>query len=216
MNIHAHVRRASIAIGLAALALPFTLVSPADAVTVTTRRSATVEWLQVGPIPRVAGNVHVGRVQAWVPAGERVVESLYGEMFDYTCPAGYLPEGLWIEALPQLDANCSIEDNLIIETGDLNLNVDGKLHRARLVGSLGYIHGLAVGDPGSFAVNLRWDAPGEKTVVRERIFDRPRIFLVTTTRDASVTGTIGSEAIGIGDQISSGVVQRFKEINRSA
>jgi hypothetical protein len=214
MKTQAHARRISIAVGLAALAVPFTLVSSAHADTVTIRRSATVEWIQEGPIPGVAGNVHVGRVQAWVPAGERVVESLYGEMFDYTCPAGYLPDGLWLEALPQLDAACTIEDNLIIETGDLDLNVDGKLHRARLVGSLGYIHGLAVGDPGSFAVDLRWDAPGDKTVVRDVIFTRPRTILVTTTRDASVTGTIGSEEIGTGDQISSGVVERYKEIQR--
>jgi hypothetical protein len=135
MTIRAQIRLASIAIGLAALALPFILVSPADAVTITIRRSATVEWLQVGPIPGVAGNVHVGRVQAWVLADERVPETVYGEMFDYTCPAGYLPDGLWIDAISQLDANCTPEDNLIIETGDLNLNVDGKLHRARLVGS---------------------------------------------------------------------------------
>lgn len=214
MTVLAHARRATVAIGAAALVMATATAEPAFADTTTIQRSATVEWLQQGPIDGVGGNVHVGRVQAWVPAGERTVSSVYGEMFDYTCPAGFLPDGLWLDALVQLDATCAIQDNLIIETGDLDLHVTGKLHTARLVGDLGYIHGLAVGDPGVFDVDLLWDAPGDKTVTREVFSTQPRTILVTTTREASVTGTIGSESVGTGVQATSGVVERYKMIQR--
>ena len=198
----------------AVVALAVTMVQPASADTWTRQRSATVEWLQVGAVNGVDGNVHAGRVQATVPVGSRTPSFLYGEMLDYTCPDGYLPDGLWLDAIAQMDANCTLADNLIIETGDLQLKVDGQLHTARLVGDLGYIHGYAVGAPGTFAVDLRWDAPGAKTVTREVWQVSPRVIRVTTSRDASVTGTIDSDEIGSGVQISRGVVERYKFVER--
>lgn len=190
--------------------------SPASgaATTSTVQRTATAEWLKLGTIPEAAGNVHVGRVQAWLTPGLHTVDSVYGETLDYTCPDGYAPTGLWLDAIPQLDANCTLEDNLIMESGDLVLSVQGDLHQGRLVGDLDYIHGYAVGDPGSFAVDLRWDAPGGKDVVREKIGSRPAVFLVTTTRDASVNGTIGTATVGPVDQTSAGVLQRVKTVRR--
>lgn len=207
------LRRMLIPLGLATLALTTSLAAPAYADTVTTQRSATVEWLQTGQISGVGGNVHVGRVQFWVPAGSQTPVSLYGEMFDYSCPAGFLPDGLWLDAISQLDATCDIKDNLIIESGDVTLNVGGKLHRAHLVGELVFINTFVVGS-GSLAVDLRWTAPGSKTVTRQLISPHPRTILVTTTRTGSVVGTIGTATIGVGDQASSGVVERDKTIQR--
>lgn len=209
-----YLRRLLIPIGLATLALTTSLAAPAYADTVTIQRSATVEWLQTGQISGVGGNVHVGRVQFWIPATSPTPVTLYGEMFDYTCPAGFLPDGLWLDAIAQLDAACDIQDNLIIDSGDLTLNVDGKLHRAHLVGELEYINTYEVGS-GSFAVDLRWAAPGSKTVTRQLLSPDPRTILITTTRTASVVGTIGSAAIGVGDQASTGVVERYKTIQHS-
>jgi hypothetical protein len=208
------LRRMFIPIGLAAVVLTTSLAVPAYADTVTTQRSATVEWLQTGQISGVGGNVHVGRVQFSVPAASPTPVTLYGEMFDYTCPAGYLPDGLWLDAIAQLDANCDIQDNLIIQSGDLTLNVGGKLHSAHLVGEMDFINTFVVGS-GSFAVNLRWAAPGDKTVTRSLISPHPRTVLVQTTRTGSVVGTIGSATIGVGDQASSGVIERDTTIQHS-
>lgn len=208
------LRRTLIPIGLATVALTTALAAPAYADTVTTQRSATVEWLQTGEIIGVGGNVHVGRVQFWVPEESPTPVSLYGEMFDYSCPAGFLPDGLWLDAISQLDAACDIQDNLIIDSGDVTLSVGGKLHRAHLVGELQFINTFVVGS-GSLAVDLRWAAPGSKTVTRQLVSPHPRTILVTTTRTGSVVGTIGSATIGVGDQASSGVVERDKTIQRS-
>jgi hypothetical protein len=208
-----YLRRVLIPIGLASVALATSLAAPAYADTTTTQRSATVEWLQQGQIDGVGGNVHVGRVQFWAPAGEQTPVTLYGEMFDYTCPTGFLPDGLWQDAITQLDANCVAEDNLIIQTGDVTLNVEGKLHHARLVGEVDYINTFVVGS-GSLAVDLRWNAPGSKTVTRDLISPRPRTIVVTTARSGSVVGTIGSATIGVGENASSGVLARYKTIQR--
>jgi hypothetical protein len=142
------------------------------------------------------------------------VESVYGESLDYTCPAGFVPDGLWLDAIAQLDASCTLEDNLIMETGELRLHVQGQLHKARLTGALGYIHGYAVGDPGTIPLDLTWDAPGGKDVVRQQVGSRPNAFQITTTRQATVSGTIGSGPVGPADQTSAGVVQRIKTVQR--
>ncbi len=80
---------------------------------------------------------------------------MYSEILDYTCPEGYLPTGVSLEAMPQLDANCVYEDDLIVETGDLALTIDGKLHSARMAGTINYIHTVPTGPAGSLPVDLR-------------------------------------------------------------
>lgn len=205
------LRRVLIPAGLAALVVTTSLAAPAYADTVTTQRGATVEWLQTGSIGGVGGNVHVGRVQLSAPAGG---VTLYGEMFDYSCPPGFLPTGLWLDAIPQLDATCTIQDNLIIETGDVTLNVGANLHSAHLVGELNFINTFVVGS-GSLAVNLRWSAPGGRTVTRQLVSPHPRTILVTTTRTGSVVGKIGTATIGVGDQTSSGVIERDRTSQHS-
>jgi hypothetical protein len=212
MTVRTHLRRA--ALTGAAVVVVLATGQAAHADTISVRRSATVEWLQLGSVPQAAGNVHVGRVQAWVPSGTQQVESVYGESFDYTCPAGFVPDGLWLDAIAQLDASCTLEDNLIMETGELRLHVQGQLHKARLTGALGYIHGYAVGDPGTIPLDLTWDAPGGKDVVRQQVGSRPNAFEITTTRQATVSGTIGSGPVGPADQTSAGVLQRIKTVQR--
>jgi hypothetical protein len=208
-----HVRRAAVAAALALAVLGATGPA-AHADTVTKQRSVVAEWMQLGAVPQAAGNVHVGRVQVWGTPGSHEVDSLYGETLDYTCPSGFVPDGLWLDAIAELDATCTLEDNLIIESGDLDLRVQGTLRSARLTGALGYIHGYAVGSPGSLPVDLRWDAPGTKTVDRQVVGTRPRTIVVTTTREASVTGTVGTTAVGPGDGTSAGEVMRIKTIQR--
>jgi hypothetical protein len=115
--------------------------------------------------------------------------------------------------MPQLDANCVYEDDLVMETGALALKIDGKLHSARMVGTINYIHTVAPGADGSFAVDLRWIAPGEKTVTRV-VSPANHLVDVTTTREASVVGTFGTEHIGSGTQISAGQTIRYKHIVR--
>lgn len=202
------------AAGAIAIVLASGVGTPASAATVTIDRSVVVEWIQRGPLPGVGGNVHVGRFQASVHAGEHTASSIYGEMFDYMCPQGYLPSGLWLDALPQLDANCAIRDNLIIETADLTLRVDAKLATARAMGSIDYIHGLAAGSPGSLTVDLRWSGLGGQTVTRDVVGRNPRIVDVTGTREAAVVGAIGTEHIGNGVQKSDGQLLRLKRIVR--
>jgi hypothetical protein len=200
-------RAAAVTVGAAVLTLASGLGSSASADTVTRDRSVTVFWIQQGPIPGVQGNVHLGSLQATRQSPIFV----YGEILDYTCAAGYLPTGLSIDALLQLQDNCVYEDDLVMETGDVALTIDGKLHSARMVGTLKYIHTVAPGADGSFAVDLRWIAPGEKTV--DRVVSRPNHRVDTTiTREASVVGTFGTEQIGSGTQISAGQTIRYKSI----
>ena len=202
-------RMAAVAAGTAILALASGPGSAAWADTVTRDRSVTVFWIQQGDILGVQGNVHLGGLQATKQSPIFV----YGEILDYTCPEGYLPTGLSLDAMAQLDANCVYEDDLVIETGDIALNIDGKLHSARMVGTLDYIHTVAPGADGSFSVDLRWSAPGEKTVTR--VVSRPNHLVeATTTREARIVGTFGTEQIGSGTQISAGQIIRYKTIFR--
>ena len=202
-------RAAAVTVVAAVLTLASGLGSSAWADTITRDRSVTVFWIQQGPIPGVQGNVHLGGLQATKQSPIFV----YGEILDYTCPTGYLPTGLSLDAMTQLDANCVYEDDLVMETGDLALSIDGKLHSARMVGTLNYIHTVAPGADGSFAVDLRWSAPGEKTVTR--VVDHANNMVnVKTTREASVVGKLGTEHIGSGTQISAGQTIRYKTIFR--
>jgi hypothetical protein len=198
-------RAAAVTVAAAVLTLASGLGSSAWADTVTRDRSITVFWIQQGPIPGVQGNVHIGSLQATKQSPIFV----YGEILDYTCPEGYLPTGLSLDAMAQLDANCVFEDDLVMETGDLALNIDGKLHSAHMVGTINYIHTVAPGPDGSFPVDLRWSAPGEKTVTRV-VNHVNHIVDATTTREASVVGTFGTEQIGSGTQISTGQTIRYK------
>lgn len=214
MTVRTHARRAAAA-SAAALALLGAATSAAHADTETRQRSVVAEWMQLGTVPQADGNVHVGRVQAWQTPGSHAVDAVYGETFDYTCPAGFVPDGLWLEAMAQLDATCTLEDNLVVETGDLALRIDGKLRTARMTGTLGYIHGLASGAPGTLPVDLRWAAPGDKTVDRQVVGSRPRVLVVTTSREASVTGAVGGSAVGPADATSAGQVLRIRTVRRS-
>jgi len=186
------------------------LSAPAWADTVTAERGASVFWIQQGPLPGVQGNVHLGGLAVTAPAGEQTPDYIYGEILDYTCPDGYLPSGLSLEAQAQLDANCTFEDNLVIQTGDVALHVDGQLHKAQAVGTVDYIHTVLPGADGSLSINLRWNAPGDKTVVRQVVTRNPPVSFATITREASVVGTIGTEHVGTGTQIAAGQTVRYK------
>ena len=206
-------RTAAVTVGAAVLALASGMGATAWADTVTRERSVWVAWIQQGDIPGVQGNVHTARFEAYGNAGEHSPRYVYGEMLDYTCPDDYLPTGIWQDAILQLQDNCVYEDDLVMETADLVLNVDGKLHSARMVGTINYIHTVAPGPDGSFSVDLRWSAPGEKTVTR--VVDHANGFVdATTTREASVVGTIGTEHIGSGTQLSDGQTVRWKHTVR--
>jgi hypothetical protein len=206
-------RTAAVAVGAAVFTLASGLASTAWADTVTRERSVWVAWIQQGAIPGVQGNVHMARFEAYGNAGEHSPRYVYGEMLDFTCPDGYLPVGFGEAAILQLQDNCVHEDSLVMETADLVLTIDGRLHSARMVGTINYIHTVAPGADGSFSVDLRWSAPGEKTVTR--VVDHPNGFVdATTTREASVTGTFGTEHIGTGTQVSEGQTMRWKHTVR--
>ena len=209
--MHLPTRTVAVVTVAAGLAFAPGLAAPAWAATAELDRGVMVEWIQHGPMPGVSGNVHIGRLQVMVPDGQRSPVSIYGEMFDYACPGDYLPSGLWLDALTQLDAVCASKDNLIIEHADLDLHVDGRLGGARAVGTIDYFHTLEPGPDGSLPVDLRWSAPGPRTETRTVVIARrPRTVEVTTTRQASVVGTIGTERIGVGRQISDGQTIRYK------
>jgi hypothetical protein len=77
---------------------------------------------------------------------------------------------------------------------------------------LDYIHTVAPGAEGSFSVDLRWSAPGEKTVTR--VVSPVNDMVDATTREASVVGTLGTEHVGSGTQISDGQTIRYQHIVR--
>jgi hypothetical protein len=127
-------------IAAAALAVPLVVATASTAVAGSKwnyRSSgwfASTSWVEVGALPGVAGNYHVGFLDA---RGDRIVD-VFGEVVDWTCPEGSLPPvgGGHGEEPPETD--CSQESVRVVfaDPAEVTLTVDKKLGSARLVGTL--------------------------------------------------------------------------------
>lgn len=187
---------------LAALALAVPLVvataGPATAGTKWSYRSsgsfASTSWLEMGAIPGVGGNVHVGYLDA---RGDRLLD-VFGEVLDWTCPDGVLPPEGGGHGEPA-ETDCTLESQRFVfgEPGAVALTIDRKLGHARLVGTLSVSdhEGTSAGNP---PVDITWTGIGtaSRSTTYSTYTDESGVRFSTrtteTARGADVEGRIGA------------------------
>lgn len=128
---------------LAALAaVPMAAVAfagPADADVKWTYKAsgnqASVEWLEWGTLPGVGGNAHVGFL--WIDASGSNAAA-FGEVYDWTCPAGETPPsgGGGHGDEPPAETNCTLESERFLYGEGLAFTMDRKMASARLTGTV--------------------------------------------------------------------------------
>ena len=186
-------------------AVPLALAAaPAQAGTRWTERSsgsfAETTWLEMGELPGVGGNAHVG----WLRVEGDRNPMVFGEITDWTCPEGVLPPmfgGGHGEEPPE--SECAMESQrYLYSAGPATLTVDRKLSKATLTGPLE----VANHDGGTTAqpmANITWTGFGgtfTSTVYDKFTDDQGNRFTTRrteTAREGALSGTIG--AMGFDD-----------------
>ena len=186
-------------------AVPLALAAaPAQAGTRWTERSsgsfAETTWLEMGELPGVGGNAHVG----WLRGEGDRNPMVFGEITDWTCPEGVLPPmfgGGHGEEPPE--SECAMESQrYLYSAGPATLTVDRKLNTATLTGPLE----VANHDGGTSAqpmANITWTGMGgtfTSTVYDKYTDDQGNRYTTRrteTAREGTLSGTIG--AMGFDD-----------------
>lgn len=162
--------RRRLAMGAAAsAAVTLVAASPATAAEMFFSKSSstivTTSWLEVGPLPGVKGNTHIGDMQ--VEDMGRGRARIFGVVFDLTCAPGQVPSvpGGGHGEPPAEDA-CTLEGERFIEGGTVTFTIDRKLTKATLTGNLavGAGHGGPTAAP---PVNITWTGVGSTSTTRE-------------------------------------------------
>ena len=198
MNLFA-VRRRIVAVAVAALT-PLAVAAstaPAEAGSMffykTSGTTASADWLEVGVLPGVPGNIHFGFMQVEnLGSGEA---NVFGVVEDLTCPDGVIPDGPGGGHGEPGEDGCVNEGVRFIEGGDVTFTMDRKFTTARLTGTLVvYGHEGPTGNP---PVNMTWTGFGDlyRSVESGRYNDGTSSGSYRYTfsgRDAQVTGNIGA------------------------
>ena len=199
MSRHATRRTGLVAVAL--LTLGLVVATPAqgegagpEARFRTTGHVVDMNWLEVGALPGVQGNIHFGYLWVQTTAdGETVA---YGSVDDLQCEGGFVPESPYGghgggEQLP-----CVRRGTRFIEGGDVTFTLDKKFTVGRLTGTLQVTDhdGAGLGRPpvditlsgfgGTSTGSSRGrftDADGSSFTYRNR----------TTSREATIEGRIG-------------------------
>jgi hypothetical protein len=211
------------------LPLVVAVATPAEAGSRWTYRStdmtASTSWIEMGPLPGgVAGNVHVGYLEV-SKAGWA-----YGEVADWTCPAGELPPtgggghgehaAEW-EDWEEPETNCVVESYREIYGDGLAVRISRKLNTATVTGTLQVSdHGSGTG--GAPAVNMTFTGFGD--VSRNSWVEKGSeggyswvYKYESRTRQATVDGSIG--AMGFtddADDVSSASLAATKMYERGS
>ena len=233
----------------AAIAAPVTvalLAAPASAgssfYSRTTGKTASANWIQVdhdaagNPIPRgtvpVTGNVHVGSLSVYEVS--RGNPEVYGEIFDFDCEPGFLPQGGgghgFAKPEPEPDPNCTalgvrfIQRLILDKPGD-GVVIDRKLGFASVNGQLELGgHAGVVGRP---RIDTTWTGIGD---VRRESYEysyseggtTSTFSSTSSVRSATMGGVMGPMAwiqascespspLGC----SGGTISNFKDVERS-
>lgn len=181
-------------------AVPLALAAaPAEAGSRWTERSsgsfADTTWLEMGELPGVTGNAHVGYLHVegdknpWVN----------GDITDWTCPEGVLPPmfgGGHGEGPPETE--CTLEsERFLYNAGPVSLTVDRKLALATLTGPL-EVADHDGGTSGQPMANITWTGvggTGTSTFYDKYTDDQGNRFTMRrteTSREGTVSGTLGA------------------------
>jgi hypothetical protein len=97
-------------------------------------RSLDIDWLEVGTLPGVQGNIHFGYLGVQAAAdGETFV---FGVVDDLQCDEGFVPEGPGGGHGGEEDFPCTSVGTRFIDGGAVTLTVDRKFTTGRLTGTL--------------------------------------------------------------------------------
>lgn len=182
--------------------------------------NASAEWLELGTLPGVAGNAHVGWLQVDAASSSRA--DVYGDVADWTCPDGELPPdgGGPHHDEEEPETNCVFEGARNIFGGDVQFTMDRKLNTARLTGSL-FVENHDTGEGANPPVDMTWTGVGttSSSVETSRYTEGRTKYqsrYTSTSRNADVDGFIG--AMGFTDDPddqSYGYVGRYTIHDRS-
>jgi len=203
--IRSSIRR-RIAATVAVAMLPATLVlaaAPAEAGSKSSYKSsgriASADWLEVGTLPGVAGNIHFGFMQIEDLGNGRA--NIFGFVDDLTCPPGVIPNGGGgghLEEEPEPGPNgCTYEGGRSIENGTTTFTMDRKLNMATLTGTLRVFGGHGEGPVGQPRVNMILTGVGDTFSSSERGSftdgtSTSRWSYSFSGRSATVSGAIGA------------------------
>ena len=206
------LRRRLVTLAAASAAVTVVAASPATAGEMYFSKSSSTivstSWLEVGPLPGVAGNAHIGDMQ--VEDLGRGRARIFGVVYDLTCAPGQVPSvpgGGHGDEPPAEDA-CTVEGKRFIEGGSVTFTVDRKFTKATLTGSLavGDGHGSPTAAP---PVNITWTGVGSTYTVRESgtsvdEFGSYTFRYTMTGRDATVAPGSRIGVMGFDDEAGEG------------
>lgn len=189
---------------------------------------ASTNWIEVGVLDGIPGNVHVG--QLYVDGSTRVPQ-VHGFVVDWTCPEGELPpthgHGIGLEfdePVPEPPpTNCTHQGLRFIdaERGAVEFRLDNRLTKARLTGNLRVsahdetgsvayppvdITFTGIGDTYEDRWTFTWSSDGWTSTTR----------YTGSFRSAAVDGRIGPMFFtDDADDVSTGGMGRFREMTKS-
>lgn len=120
-------------------------------------RMVDVSWLEVGTLPGVQGNAHLGFM--YVEELGRGGANVFGEVIDFECPEGVLPEYGGGHGEEPSEDQCQEVGYRFINGGDVTFTMDRKYTQARLTGTLAVSdHDTPLGNP---PVDITFTGVGE-------------------------------------------------------
>lgn len=154
-------RLLTVAASTAALATAVAAPSPALAGEMFFSKSSstvvTTSWLEVGTLPGVRGNAHIGDLQ--VEDLGRGRARVFGFVVDLTCAPDQVPSVPGGHGEPPAEDGCVVEGERFVEAGRVAFTIDKKLTTAKLTGTLAVSSGHG-GTSANPPVAITWTGVG--------------------------------------------------------
>lgn len=186
----------------------------------STGSTASVQWIEVGRLSGIRGNVHVGDM--FIDASTRV-PGVYGSVFDWSCPPGELPPhggGHHFEEPPP-ETNCIHRGVRFIEGHpSLEFTMDQELTSARLTGNLTVSSHGSGGGVAYPPVDMTLTGFGPTITSRLEDYYTDGTYTYwfrysSTFREATVTGVIGPmNFTDDRDDVSSASMGTYRSMDR--
>jgi hypothetical protein len=142
---------------LGAVALPSPALAGERFFSKSSSTVVSTSWLEVGQLPGVDGNAHIGELQ--VEDLGRGRARVFGYVVDLTCADGQVPSIPGGHGEEPVEGACAVAGERFVEGGQVTFTIDKKLTAATLTGTLAV--GSGHGDPTvSPPVNITWTGVG--------------------------------------------------------